>query len=86
MLEISSQEFQRHIGKYQDHVKYEPITVLRHNRRSLVVMSAETYDNIRKSQRRRSFHVNELSEKQIAIIGASKMSHEYDYLNAELEN
>jgi prevent-host-death family protein len=44
MSQTTSLEFQRRFGEYQHQAQREPVTITRHGRRELVLMSADHHD------------------------------------------
>lgn len=58
MITITSLEFQRHFGRYQDEALKEPISITRNGRERIVVLSAEEYNRLK----RRDRHVMALSD------------------------
>ena len=51
MMTVSSVEFQRNFGRYQDVALTEPVTVTRNGRERLVVLSADEYHRLKKRDR-----------------------------------
>jgi len=51
MLTVSSAEFQRNFGRYQDVALTEPVAVTRNGRERLVVLSAEEYRRLKRRDR-----------------------------------
>lgn len=51
MLTVSSAEFQRNFGRYQDAALTEPVAVTRNGRERLVVLSAEEYRRLKRRDR-----------------------------------
>ena len=43
MLTVSSQEYQRNLGKYHDAAQAQPVAITQYGRERLVVLSAETF-------------------------------------------
>ena len=43
---ISTAEFIRHFGRYHDEARQAPITLTKHGRPSIVVLSAEAYEKL----------------------------------------
>jgi prevent-host-death family protein len=80
MNKISSLEFQRHFGRYQDQAMQAPIAITRHNRPQLVVMSIAAYEALRKKGRK-SMHVTELSDAELQTIQSSKVPTEHAHLD-----
>ena len=58
MITITSVEFQRHFGRYQDEALKEPISITRNGRERIVVLSVEEYNRLK----RRDRHVMALSD------------------------
>ena len=44
---ISASDFQKRIGEFSDVARHEPVTVTRHGRPSLVLLSAEDYNRLK---------------------------------------
>lgn len=51
MMTISSVEFQRNFGRYQDVALTEPVAVTHNGRERLVVLSADEYHRLKKRDR-----------------------------------
>ena len=51
MATVTSAEFQRNIGHYQDLALVEPVTVTRNGRERTVVISAQEYHRLKKRDR-----------------------------------
>ena len=58
MITITSVEFQRHFGRYQDEALKEPVSITRNGRERIVVLSVEEYNRLK----RRDRHVMALSD------------------------
>ncbi|MCO5159738.1 MAG: type II toxin-antitoxin system Phd/YefM family antitoxin [Mesorhizobium sp.] len=52
MIKVSSAEFQRNIGRYQDMALKEPIAVTRNGRERTVMLSVEEYQRLKRRDRR----------------------------------
>ena len=52
MLMITSADFQRNFGRYQDEALKEPIAITRNGRERLVVLSTEEYHRLKRRDRR----------------------------------
>lgn len=52
MITITSVEFQRHFGRYQDEALKEPVSITRNGRERIVVLSAEEYNRLKRRDRR----------------------------------
>lgn len=51
MIRVSSADFQRNIGRYQDMALREPIAVTRNGRERTVMLSIEEYDRLKRRDR-----------------------------------
>lgn len=51
MMTISSAEFQRNFGRYQDVALTEPVAVTRNGRERIVVLSVDEYHRLKKCDR-----------------------------------
>jgi prevent-host-death family protein len=67
MVRISSAEFQKNIGRYQDIALTQPITVTRNGRDRTVILSAEEYARLKRRDRR-VMGVDDFTEKDIAAV------------------
>ena len=53
---VSTVEFIRNFGRYHDEARLSPITLTKHGRASVVVLSAETFDRLmRRDDPRRAY-------------------------------
>lgn len=81
---VSSGEFQRHVGRYQDRALVEPVMVTRNGRERLVLLSVDEYRRLKQLDRE-VLAVADLSEDDIAAIASAQMPAEYDHLNDEMK-
>jgi prevent-host-death family protein len=51
MITITSAEFQRNFGRYQDVALTEPVSVTRNGRERIIVLSADEYHRLKKRDR-----------------------------------
>jgi len=57
---ISTAEFMRHFGRYHDEAQRAPLTLTKHGRPSVVVLSADTYQRLlAQDDPRRAYAANE---------------------------
>lgn len=71
MRRVSSTEFQKKVGLYQDLALAEPLTITRNGRDKVVLLSAEEYSRL-KHRGRQVLRVEELSAADLeAIAGAT---------------
>jgi prevent-host-death family protein len=52
MVKVSSAEFQKNFGRYQDIALTQPVTVTRNGRDRTVIISAEEYHRLKRRDRR----------------------------------
>jgi prevent-host-death family protein len=83
MVKVTSSQFIRNVGQYQDRAQHEPVVVMKHKREHTVLLSAEEYRRLKKRARivRR---VEELSETEIADIGRAEVPPGHEHLDEEL--
>jgi len=80
---VSSAEFQKKVGYYQDRALVEPVMLTRNGRQRLVLLSAEEFGRLKRLDRE-SLPVSALSEAELAAIAAAEVPAEYAHLDAEL--
>lgn len=56
---ISTVEFIRHFGRYHDEAQHAPITLTKHGRPSVVVLSADAYERLLRDDPRRVYAAGE---------------------------
>ena len=67
MVKISSAEFQKNFGRYQDVALTQPVTVTRNGRDRMVMLSAEEYRRLKRRDRR-VMDVSDFTDADIAEI------------------
>jgi len=85
MNTVTSKEFQRNLGRYQDEALKEPVTITHHGRNRFVLISADEYQQLIK-RARTALRVSELSEHDVDNIRRTTMSNEHTHLDAELKS
>jgi prevent-host-death family protein len=85
MSVVTSAEFQRKLGLYQDKALAEPVTITRNGRERLVLLSVEEYQRLKRRDRRVGL-TSELSEEWIEAVSKSVVPEEYGHLDAELKD
>lgn len=81
---VSSAEFQRHLGLYQDKAMAEPVTITRNGRERLVLLSVEEFQRLKRRDRS-VFATQELPAEKVAAVKASRMDRRHKRLDAELK-
>jgi len=85
MKRVSSAEFKKHSGRYQDMALSEPVAITKHDRPAFVLLSFEEFEKL-KSNSRRVLHVSQLSDKDLAAIAEAHVPEEYAHFDDELED
>ena len=85
MSVVTSAEFQRNLGLYQDKALAEPVTITKNGRERLVLLSVEEYQRLKRRDRRVGL-TSELSDEWIEAVSRAKMSDEYAHLDEELKD
>lgn len=83
METVTSAEFQRHVGRYQDRALAEPLLVTHNGRERLVVMSAEEYHRLKRRDRE-VLQTADLSVDDLAEILGAQVPNHYAGLDEEL--
>jgi prevent-host-death family protein len=81
---VSASEFQQAFGALSDKARHEPVVITKHGRDSLVVMSAEEWERLKRRDRKVGLTA-ELPEEWIEAVRSAKVPEEFAPLNAELE-
>lgn len=77
MATVSASDFQRRVGEFSDVARREPVTVTRHGRPSLVLLSAEDYQRLKQIERHatKAIKTSKLPKATIRAMNAAKISH-----------
>ena len=81
---VTASEFQQAFGALSDKARYEPVVITKHGRDSLVVMSAEEWERLKRRDRRVGL-VTELSDEWVEAVRRAKVPDEFADLDAELK-
>ena len=84
MITVSSAEFQRNFGVYQDKALTEPVAITRNGRERMVMVSVEEYRRL-KRRAREVLAVGELSDADLEAIGRAEVSPRHSHLDNELK-
>jgi prevent-host-death family protein len=83
-VSISSAEFQKAFGRYREKALREPIMITNHGRDSLVLMSADEYERLKRRDRM-VLKAEDLSEAQIEAILSAEVPAEAYAFDHEVE-
>ena len=74
---INASEFQKRVGEFSDIARREPVTVTRHGRPSLVLISAEDYKRLRQIEQRvtKALRTSDLPPETVDAIRTADLSH-----------
>jgi PHD/YefM family antitoxin component YafN of YafNO toxin-antitoxin module len=84
MLKVSSAEFQRNIGRYQDLALTQPVAVTRNGRERTVMISTEEYHRLKRRDRK-VLRLEDFTEEMIEAIEKAQPSKESEAFNHELD-
>lgn len=84
MVKISSAEFQKNFGRYQDVALKEPVTVTRNGRDRTVLLSIEEYERLKRRDRR-VMSLDDFTDEDIAAIEQAQVPPEAAQFNHEVE-
>jgi prevent-host-death family protein len=81
---ITSADFQRKIGHYQDRALVEPVMVTRNGRERVVLISADEFKRLKRRDRE-ALRAEDVAEGELAAISAAEVPAEYSHLDTELD-
>ena len=84
MVKVSSAEFQKNIGRYQDVALAQPVTITHHGRDRTVMISAEEYQRLKRRDRE-VLGLDDFTEADLAAIRASEPPAETALFDPELK-
>jgi prevent-host-death family protein len=84
MITVSSAEFQRHFGRYQDEALTQPIAITRNGRERIVMLSVDEYRRL-KRRAREALPVGALPDAELDAIAGTEMAPRHNYLDREVE-
>ncbi len=82
-MKVSSTEFQQNVGRFQDAAMQAPITITKHGRDQLVLMSNDLFRALLKGRIAR--RIEDLDEATIAAIAAAEVPAEFNHLDKLME-
>lgn len=84
-ITVTSAEFHRNIGTYQDIALTKAVTITKNGRERTVLISAEEYARLKRRDRR-AIAAGELSERQVAALKAARVPDRHTDLDRELKD
>ena len=84
MSKVTSTQFIRTPGVYQDQAQREPVVIMKHNREHTVLLSAQEYHRLKRRDRQ-VFRVGELSDADVTAIAAVEAPAEAAAFDHELK-
>jgi len=85
MIRVSSTEFGKEVGRYQDAALAQPVVVTRNGRDRIVVISADEYRRLKKRDRE-VLAVEDFTDAEIEAVRRAEPSPEADTFNHEIES
>ncbi|NIA71249.1 type II toxin-antitoxin system Phd/YefM family antitoxin [Pelagibius litoralis] len=83
-MKVTSSQFIRSVGLYQDQAQIEPVIVMKRKRAHTVLLSAEEYRRLRRRARIVQ-RTEEMSDADIEAIGRAEVPSGHEDLNLELD-
>jgi prevent-host-death family protein len=80
---VTASQFQQAFGQLSDKARAEPVVITKHGRDSLVVMSAEEWERLKRRDRRVGL-TRELPEEWIEAVIEARVPEEFAHLDDEL--
>jgi prevent-host-death family protein len=81
---VTASEFQQAFGALSDSARREPVVITKHGRDSLVVMSAEEWERLKRRDRRVGLTA-ELPEEWVEAVRSAEAPEEFAGLDDELK-
>lgn len=81
---VSASEFQQAFGALSDKARHELVVITKHGRDSLVVMSTEEWQRLKRRDRQVGL-TSELPEEWIEAVRNAKVPDEFAHLDADLK-
>ena len=85
MIRVSSTEFGKEIGRYQDAALTQPVVVTRNGRDRTVMIAAEEYRRLKRRDRR-VVAIEDFTDEDMALIAKSEVPPGYEHLDEELKD
>jgi PHD/YefM family antitoxin component YafN of YafNO toxin-antitoxin module len=85
MIRVSSTEFGKEVGRYQDVALTEPVIVTRNGRDRTVVIAAEEYWRLKRRDRK-VYAAGELPDDILEAVANTRMDPRHNHLDALIED
>ena len=85
MIRVSSTEFGKEVGRYQDAALSQPVVVTRNGRDRTVMISAEEYARLKRRDRQ-VFSTADMPEEFVEAVRKSEMDPRHNHLNELLKD
>jgi prevent-host-death family protein len=72
MVRVTAGELQKQFGAYSETAQREPVTITKHGRDSLVLISAAAYERLKAIYAPKAYHVSEAPEEFIRALETAK--------------
>ena len=85
VIRISSTEFGKEVGRYQDAALAQPVIVTRNGRDRTVMISADEYRRLKRRDRR-ALSIDDFTDEDMALIAKAEAPPGYEHLDEELKD
>ena len=85
MIKVSSVEFQRNIGRYQDLALTQPVAVMRNGRERTVLISIDEYERLRRRDRQ-VLRLGDFTDADIAALEQTRAPESSRAFDSELNS
>lgn len=85
MIRVSSTDFGKELGRYQDAALIQPVVVTRNGRDRTVMISAEEFQRLKRRDQM-VFSTADAPEEAIEAVRAARMDPRHDHLNELLKD
>lgn len=68
MVRVSAAELQKQFGTYSEKAQREPVTITKHGRDSLVLLSSEAYERLKSLDTRKHYFASELPDETVKAM------------------
>lgn len=72
MPKVTAAQFQKQFGAYSETAQRTPVTITKHGRDSLVLMSIDDYERLKSFDTRRAYSIDEAPEEFVRALETAK--------------